>query len=225
MVLSDRALRQLARVKHAQRRFEQISSREPSSTELSAIVGLPRSQIESLVRSERSARGLDDPANAEAREGTTVGDLVPDPPAQEAYDSVPEQVLAAEVPGLLSCLTDRERTVICRRYGLGRREQTLREVAPVLGVSAERVRQIEQESLAKLHAAAVGAGGGAASVTPQAGPLAGRALERDRISLKPSIGSGNELRARPTGAPTPGSWTSCFKPSSGESGTLSAASN
>ena len=44
----------------------------------------------------------------------------------------------------------------CRRYGLGRREQTLREVAPVLGVSAERVRQIEQESLAKLHAAATG---------------------------------------------------------------------
>jgi RNA polymerase sigma factor (sigma-70 family) len=225
MVLSDRALRQLARVKHAQRRFEQISSREPSSTELSAIVGLPRSQIESLVRSERSARGLDDPAGAEARDGTTVGDLVPDPPAQEAYDSVPEQVLAAEIPGLLSCLTDRERTVICRRYGLGRREQTLREVAPVLGVSAERVRQIEQESLAKLHAAAVGAGGGAASVTPQAGPLAVRELERDRISLKPSIGSGNELRARPTGAPTPGSWTSCFKPSSGDSGTLSAASN
>jgi RNA polymerase sigma factor (sigma-70 family) len=69
---------------------------------------------------------------------------------------VPQRVLAAQIPGLLACLTDRERTVICRRYGLGRREQTLREVAPVLGVSAERVRQIEQESLAKLHAAAAG---------------------------------------------------------------------
>ena len=156
MVLSDRALRQLARVKHAQRRFEQISRKEPTSTELSAIVGLPRSQIESLVRSERCARGLDEPAGAEAGDGTTVGDLVGDPPAQEVYDRVPEQVLAAEIPGLLGCLTDRERTVICSRYGLGRREQTLREVAPVLGVSAERVRQIEQESLAKLRAAAAG---------------------------------------------------------------------
>ena len=71
---------------------------------------------------------------------------------------MPERVLAVQIPGLLGCLTDRERTVICRRYGLGRREQTLREVAPVLGVSAERVRQIEQESLAKLHAAAAGKG-------------------------------------------------------------------
>ncbi|HEY1507394.1 MAG TPA: sigma factor-like helix-turn-helix DNA-binding protein, partial [Solirubrobacteraceae bacterium] len=101
---------------------------------------------------------LDEPAGAEACDGTTVGDLVADVPAQEAYDRVPEQVLAAGIPGLLGCLTDRERTVICRRYGLGRRAQTLREVAPVLGVSAERVRQIEQESLAKLHAAAVGGG-------------------------------------------------------------------
>jgi RNA polymerase sigma factor (sigma-70 family) len=158
IVLSDRALRQLSRIKHAQRRFEQTSRREPSSTELSAIVGLPRSQIESLVRSERSARGWDGPASGEGGEGTTVGDLLADPRAQEAYDRVPEQVLAAEIPGLLGCLTDRERTVICRRYGLGRRRQTLREVAPVLGVSAERVRQIEQESLAKLHAAAVGGG-------------------------------------------------------------------
>jgi RNA polymerase primary sigma factor len=156
MVLSDRALRQLARIKEAQRRFEQARRRAATSAELSAIVGLPRSQIESLVRSERSARGLDEPAGAEARDGTTVGDLVADPPAQEAYDGVPEQVLAAELPGLLGGLTDRERTVLCRRYGLGRREQTLREVAPVLGVSSERVRQIEQESLAKLQAAAVG---------------------------------------------------------------------
>jgi DNA-directed RNA polymerase sigma subunit (sigma70/sigma32) len=44
--------------------------------------------------------------------------------------------------------------VICSRYGIGRQEQTLREVAGGLGVSAERVRQIEQDSLAKLCAAA-----------------------------------------------------------------------
>ena len=205
MVLSDRALRQLARVKHAQRRFEQTSGRELSSTELSAIVGMPRSQIESLVRSERSARGLDEPAGAEARDGTTVGDLVADPPAQEAYDRVPEQVLAAQIPGLLGCLTDRERTVICRRYGLDRREQTLREVAPVLGVSAERVRQIEQESLAKLHAAVAGRG------RRRGGPGVGRRshercarLSEDRISPTASIiGGGQEVRSRPRGAPMP----------------------
>ncbi|HEY2654899.1 MAG TPA: sigma-70 family RNA polymerase sigma factor [Solirubrobacteraceae bacterium] len=153
MVLSDRALRQLARIKAAQRRFEQARRREATTAELSTIVGLPQSQVEKLLCTERTARGLDEPTGAEAGDGNTVGELLADPPAREAYERVPQQVLAAQVPGLLDHLSDRERTVICSRYGLGQREQTLREVAPRLGVSAERVRQIEQESLAKLHAA------------------------------------------------------------------------
>jgi RNA polymerase sigma factor (sigma-70 family) len=61
--------------------------------------------------------------------------------------------MAAELPRLLSHLTARERNVIRCRYGLDQRVRTLREIAPTLGVSAERVRQIEQEALAKLHAA------------------------------------------------------------------------
>ena len=154
MVLSDRALRQLARIKDAQRRLEQTRRREATSAELSAIVSLPRSQVESLLRTERTARGLDEPAGGEPGDGTTVGELLAYPPAQEAYDRVPQRVLAAQIPGLLVCLTERERSVICSRYGLGRRARTLREIAPDLGVSAERVRQIEQDSLAKLYAAA-----------------------------------------------------------------------
>ena len=154
MVLSDRALRQLARIKNAQRRFEQVSRREATSAELAAIVGLPRSQVESLLCTERTARGLDEPAGSEAGDGATLGELLADPRAQEAYEGVPQRVLAAQVPALLDHLTQRERTVIRSRYGLGERQRTLRELAPELGVSAERVRQIEQESLAKLGAAA-----------------------------------------------------------------------
>jgi RNA polymerase sigma factor (sigma-70 family) len=152
VVLSDRALRQLARIKDAQRRFGQTRRREATAAELSAMVGLPASQVEKLLCTDRTARGLDEPTGAEAGDGATVGDLLADPPAHEAYERVPQQVLASQIPGLLSHLTDRERTVICSRYGLGRREQTLREIAPRLGVSAERVRQIEQDSLAKLYA-------------------------------------------------------------------------
>ena len=114
------------------------------------MVGLPTSQVEKLLCTDRTARGLDEPTGGD---GATVGELLADPPAHEAYERVPQQVLAAQIPGLLDHLTERERTVICSRYGLGRREQTLREIAPRLGVSAERVRQIEQDSLAKLYAA------------------------------------------------------------------------
>ena len=153
IVLSDRAFRQLARIKEAQRRFEQTRRREATSAELSPIVGLPQSQVEKLLCTERTARGFDEPTGVEPGEGTTVGELLADPPAADAYERVPQQVLAAQVPELLCHLSDRERTVICSRYGLGQREQTLQEIAPRLGVSTERVRQIEQESLAKLFTA------------------------------------------------------------------------
>ena len=156
MVLSDRALRQLARVKDAQRRFEQAHRHEPSPTELTSLVGLPRWQIESLFRAERSARGLDEPAGGDRSEGAILVELLADVPAEDAYERVEQRELARTVPNLLAYLNERERTVIRSRYGLGRPVQTLREVAPNLGVSAERVRQIEHDALEKLHTAAAG---------------------------------------------------------------------
>lgn len=156
IVLSDRAQRQLARMKGAQRGFEQAHRREPSCSELASLVGLPRWQIESLFCAERNTRALDEPVTRDWREGTSLAELLADAPAQDAYDRVGQQQLAQAVPHLLGCLTEREQTVIRSRYGLGRPEQTLRQVAPRLGVSAERVRQIERDALEKLHAAAGG---------------------------------------------------------------------
>jgi RNA polymerase sigma factor (sigma-70 family) len=152
MVLSDRALRRLAQIKDAQRRFEQTHRRSPNTSEVAQIVGLPCSQVDSLLCTDRSARGLDEPVGGEAGERTTMRELLVDPRAWEAYERLPERLLAAELPDLLEHLSDRERTVVCSRYGIGGRERMLREVAPLLGVTAERVRQIEQESIAKLRA-------------------------------------------------------------------------
>jgi RNA polymerase sigma factor (sigma-70 family) len=156
MVLSDRALRQLAQIKDARRRFEQSHRREPAAAELAALVGLPRWQVESLFCAERNARGLDEPLAGERTEGASLADLLADAPAEDAYDRVDERQLAQTIPSLLTSLSERERVVIRSRFGLGRPEQTLREVAPRLGVSAERVRQIEHDALEKLHTAAAG---------------------------------------------------------------------
>jgi RNA polymerase sigma factor (sigma-70 family) len=156
MVLSDRALRQLARIKDAQHHFEQVHRHEPSPMELTSLVELPRWQIESLFRAERSARGLDEPASGERSGGISLAEQLADVPAQDAYERVDQRELAKMVPNLLAYLNERERTVIRSRYGLGRPVQTLREVAPCLGVSAERVRQIEHDALEKLHTAAAG---------------------------------------------------------------------
>jgi RNA polymerase sigma factor (sigma-70 family) len=157
LVLSDRALRQLARIRAAQHQFEQRQRREATTAELAAIVAIPRAQVESLLNTERAARGIDEPAGPEGSDRPAVGDQLADPSAHEAYEHVNEQLLADQVPALLECLDQREREVVCARFGLGRPERTLRDIGPDLGVSAERVRQIERESLAKLLVAATSA--------------------------------------------------------------------
>jgi RNA polymerase primary sigma factor len=153
LVLSDRALRQLARIKNARRRFEQTRGRSPSVRELAAAARLPQAHVESLMRTELRVRSLDEPANGETSDARNVGDLVSDPTAEDAFSPAPYRAFAPELPRLLARLTERERTVICARYGIGHQEQTLREVAGHLGVTAERVRQIEHTSLTKLCAA------------------------------------------------------------------------
>ena len=55
------------------------------------------------------------------------------------------------MPALLACLDDRERLVVQARYGVGEAPRTLRELSVVLGLSAERVRQIEQCALARMR--------------------------------------------------------------------------
>jgi DNA-directed RNA polymerase sigma subunit (sigma70/sigma32) len=155
IVLSDRALRQLARIKEAQRRLEQRYARAASCSEVAVATGLSRAQVERLLSAERRPRPLDEPAGRSG-DTATVGDLLADPPAEDAYDDASQRLVAAEVPRLLGCLTERERTVICLRFGIGRRRQhTLREVAERLAVTAERVRQIEQASLEKLHSVVI----------------------------------------------------------------------
>lgn len=154
LVLSDRAMRQLARIRATQHQFEQAERREATSSELAAIVAIPRAQVESLLNTERVARGIDEPVGPDGSDRPAVGDLLCDPGAQEAYERVDARLLADQVPSLLECLDERERDVIRARFGLGCPEQTLREIAPDLGVSAERVRQIERDSLTKLFAAA-----------------------------------------------------------------------
>jgi RNA polymerase sigma factor (sigma-70 family) len=153
IVLSDRALRQLARIKNARRRFEQTRGRSPSVRELAAAARLPQAHVESLMRTELRPRSLDEPATVESSDARNVGDLVSDPTAEDAFARAPYRAFASELPRLLAQLTERERAVICARYGIGHREQTLREVAGHLGVTAERVRQIEHTSLTKLCAA------------------------------------------------------------------------
>jgi RNA polymerase sigma factor (sigma-70 family) len=154
VVLSDRALRQLAHVRDARRTFLRVHSREPNLRELAQDSELTMTQLQRLIVAERQPRGLEEPVDETARGGATYGDLLCDPCAEEAYEELAMRLGAAEVPRLLMRLSARERTVIEARYGLRGPERTLRELGQRMGVSAERVRQIEQVALEKMRAGA-----------------------------------------------------------------------
>jgi RNA polymerase primary sigma factor len=154
VVLSDRALRQLARVKEARRSHVQAHRCEPSTGELADETGLTREQVARLVGVDRTPRGLGEPVGDDTSTGTTLGDMIADARADDDYDRVFRRAEIEQLRSLPECLTSRERGILDARFGVGCHEQTLQEIGRGLGLSAERVRQLEQRALEKLRAAA-----------------------------------------------------------------------
>jgi RNA polymerase sigma factor (sigma-70 family) len=156
IVLSDRALRHLSRLKQLHHEELQRSGREPTQAELAERSGLDLGQVDDLAAVERT-RSLDDPVAGGDGEVGTFGDLLVDPLAEEEYERVLAAIEIDELHDLLAGLSAREREVLTLRYGLGGDEQSLRDVGERLGISGERVRQIERRALGKL-AAVMGGG-------------------------------------------------------------------
>jgi RNA polymerase sigma factor (sigma-70 family) len=148
VVLSDRAARQLARVKRAELDHLQSKRSEASAREVARRTGLATVQVERLRSATRRSRAIDEPAVKGA--GEALVDTIPDPVAEDRFARVTEWIAAEELPRLLAGLGERARMIVCARYGVGCEQRTLREIGVDLGVSAERVRQIERDALATL---------------------------------------------------------------------------
>lgn len=157
VVLSDRALRQLARIRDARREHARAHGAWPTSVELAQATGLSRAQIDHLIAIERAPKALVDGDGDEApaaapRPGQP--DPLVDERAEQAYDGVLTRLECRRVTRLLGRLEERERTILRAHYGLDGRAQTLREIARRLDLSAERVRQLEQHALEQLRTTA-----------------------------------------------------------------------
>jgi RNA polymerase primary sigma factor len=140
--LSDRAVRDLARLKKTRRAYQQAHRAEPTTEELSRASGLTRAQLESLEATERAPRAMDDELAAY---------VIVDPDAEQAYQQVLDDLEIGYLRDLTDELGERERIVVRAHYGLGEHQQTLDEIGARLGLTAERARQIEVGALNKLR--------------------------------------------------------------------------
>src|SRR4051794_10629254 len=100
VILSDRAARQLARVRNAEREHLQCRGRAPTLREIASDTGLTRPQVERLFAAARTPRTLDEPIGGE-ESGSTFGDLLSDPHAEDAYDRVPTHAEIGSIEPLL----------------------------------------------------------------------------------------------------------------------------
>ena len=152
-VLSDRAQRGLARIREARRAHVEAEGREPSPRELAALVDLSLEQVESLLAVERTPQ----PLEARASDGgpSVIGETLADPVAEDEYERVMTRLEIETIRDLTKTLDAREREILYLHYGLeSAPPQTLRAIGETIGLSAERVRQIEEQTLEKLRRSA-----------------------------------------------------------------------
>ena len=126
--------------------------REPTDDELAEEVGLSLRSVSQLKTVSIRPASLDAPINGD--DSTEFGDLVGDEDARTPFEFLRDRDLRDELPELLAVLDPRERLIIFQRFGLdGARPRTLEEVGNKLGVTRERIRQLQVIALMKLRRA------------------------------------------------------------------------
>ena len=123
---------------------------EPDLSRMAELAGLPEADVARLMRYARSGVSLDEPATA--GEERPLRELLADATAEAPLRRAIRDELTSRLKLRVCELDERQRDVLRKRFGLeGERPRTLRQAARELGVSRERVRQIEVRALLELR--------------------------------------------------------------------------
>lgn len=141
----------MKRVQKAARELQQSLGRDATPAEIAQKLGdKTEAEVKDIIFYLQSPVSLESPVGEDGED--SLGDLV-----EDRTETTPEEAMnilarQEEVQELLGSLTEREQQVIRLRYGLGEeRPQTLEEIGSMLGVTRERVRQIEARAMEKLR--------------------------------------------------------------------------
>jgi DNA-directed RNA polymerase sigma subunit (sigma70/sigma32) len=140
----------VTRLGEIRRRLEQRLGRGPSPAEIAVEAGLSEERVRETLLAAREPLSLE--STLLGPEDSTLADLVPDDAAPDAQEMVELADQRSKIEEILEGLTPRERAVIRLRFGMeDGTPLTLAEVGQRLGVSRERVRQLEADGLRKLR--------------------------------------------------------------------------
>jgi RNA polymerase primary sigma factor len=140
----------LNKVVHIERQLVQRLGREPSPEEIAEELEIAPEEVREIQRMSQLPISLEKPIGED--EESELGDFVEDETAESPYDTTTLSLRRGDIERALDSLPDRERRVIEMRFGLsGAQPCTLEEVGRAFGVTRERIRQIENNTLKKLE--------------------------------------------------------------------------
>ena len=147
-------LSQLGALRRERAAHRERTGREPTAAELAEVLSLPASKVISLLAVASRPASLDAPVGAEGESHTTLGDFLADENAEDPASECARRAGSEDVRRLLDGLSPREAGVLRQRFGLGGGEpRTCEEIGRGLGLTRERVRQIQDKALRRLRAA------------------------------------------------------------------------
>jgi RNA polymerase primary sigma factor len=140
----------LNKVVHIERQLVQRLGREPRPEEVAVELEMSVEEVREILRMAQLPVSLEKPIGEE--EDSSLGDFVPDDQAESPFDTASLSLRREDIELALGSLPERDRKVIELRYGLlGEAPCTLEEVGRAFGVTRERIRQIENNTLKRLE--------------------------------------------------------------------------
>jgi RNA polymerase primary sigma factor len=140
----------LNKVVHIERQLVQRLGREPQPDEIATELEMTTEEVREILRMAQLPVSLEKPIGEE--EESELGDFVQDDQAESPFDTASLSLRREDIKKALDSLPDRERKVIELRFGLlGDQPCTLEEVGRAFGVTRERIRQIENNTLKRLE--------------------------------------------------------------------------